>query len=91
MYEWQDKIVMDFCKEHGVILTVEEDVKLAQVRVVMRRPSQPRAVTRYIDYCDIWTLLPTPLLNAMLRELDSDEEAVAILREGTQRCATPTS
>ena len=74
MYEWQDKIVMDFCKEHGLILTVEEDVKLAQVRVVMRRPSQPRAVTRCIAYCDTWALLTAPLLNDMLRELDSDKE-----------------
>ena len=73
--DWRTKVVVKFCREHHVTVTVDDEWKTRERKVTLRKGKY--AVVRRICYDAIPTLLPTVLLNEMLREIPADKEGTA--------------
>jgi hypothetical protein len=69
--DWRTKAVTDFCREHNVTVTIDDEWKTRQKRVILRKGSY--AVVRRICYDALPTLLPTALLSEMLQEIPAGE------------------
>lgn len=69
--DWRAKAVTDFCREHNVTVTVYDEWKTLEIRVILRKGNY--AVVRRICYDAIPTLLPSVLLNEMLNEIPAEE------------------
>ena len=69
--DWTTKAVTDFCREHNVTVTIYDEWKVREKRVVLRKGNY--AVTRCICYDALPSLLPTILLNEMINEISAKE------------------
>lgn len=69
--DWRDKAISDFCKQNDVEILVTDEWKTFQKKIVMRKGNGRS--TRYIDYdfLSTPTFLITPLLNGMLKEIET--------------------
>ena len=72
MNDWRTKAITDFCQEHHVTVTIDDEWKTREKKVTLRKGKY--AVVRRICYDAIPTLLPTMLLNEMLQEIPADGE-----------------
>lgn len=69
--DWRTKAVTDFCREHNATVTIDDEWKTREKRVILRKGNY--AVVRRICYDSIPTILPTVLLNEMLNEIPAED------------------
>lgn len=68
--DWRTQAVEDFCRENNVTVIVEDEWKTREKKVTLRKGKY--AIIRRICYDAIPTLLPTVLLNEMLKEIPEE-------------------
>ena len=69
--DWRTKAITDFCREHHVTVTVDDEWKTREKKLMLRKGDY--VVVRRICYDALPTLLPTILLNGMLTEIQAEE------------------
>ena len=69
--DWRTQAVKDFCRKNNVTVIVEDEWKTREKKVTLAKDKY--AVIRRIFYDTIPTLLPSVLLNGMLREIPAEE------------------
>ena len=69
--DWQTRVVCDFCRKNNVKVFVEDEWRTREMKVTMVKDKW--TVIRHICYDSIPTLLPSALLNEMIREIPADK------------------